>query len=159
MGLPPRRAVLRGLGAAAALLPLGQTRTLAAPSSMPRVRPGDPDWPSPATWEQLNRAAEGRLVKVDPLLAACREQPGSGACEALLPNLRNPYFLGEQPAGTESSGWIDAWQSSPSAYAIPAQSAADVVAAVNFVVHTDCAWSSKAAATPTSAGQTRRIRC
>ena len=32
----------------------------------------------------------------------------------------------------KSSGWIDAWQSAPSAYAVPARTTADVVAAVNF---------------------------
>jgi FAD binding domain len=33
---------------------------------------------------------------------------------------------------TQSSGWLDAWRSAPSAYAVAPESQADVVAAVNF---------------------------
>jgi FAD/FMN-containing dehydrogenase len=127
-----RRAVLHSLGVAAALLPMSDVPALAAPPMMRRVRPGDPDWPSPTMWEQLNQVIGGRLIKVKPLLAPCEPQPNSAACNAVLLNLRNPYFLGEQPAGTESSGWVDAWQAAPSVYAVPAHATADVVAAVNF---------------------------
>jgi FAD/FMN-containing dehydrogenase len=131
MTLFARRSVLGGLGAAA-LVPINGARTLAAPAVLRRVRPGDPDWPSPATWAELDRAVGGRLIKVKPLLAPCAAGPGSADCHDVLQNLNNPYFLDEQPAGTETSGWIDAWQSAPSAYAVPAHSTADVVAAVNF---------------------------
>jgi FAD/FMN-containing dehydrogenase len=99
---------------------------------MPRVRPGDSGWPSPATWDGLNQAVEGRLIKVEPLLAACQARSESEACKDVLRDLTNPYFLDEAPAGTESSGWVDAWQSAPSAYAVAARSTDDVVAAVNF---------------------------
>ena len=98
---------------------------------MPRIRPGDPGWPSPTLWQELSRAVGGRLTKVKPLLAACTT-PQSAGCSEVLHELRNPYFLGEQPAGTESSGWVDAWQAEPSAYAVAAHTTADVVAAVNF---------------------------
>ncbi|MGE5149069.1 MAG: FAD-binding oxidoreductase, partial [Rhodospirillaceae bacterium] len=40
--------------------------------------------------------------------------------------------IGDSPALTQTSGWADAWVSTPSAYAVPARSAADVAAAVNF---------------------------
>jgi FAD/FMN-containing dehydrogenase len=46
--------------------------------------------------------------------------------------MRNPYFISEDPALTETSGWVDAWNSKPSAYAVKVQATADVVAAVNF---------------------------
>jgi FAD/FMN-containing dehydrogenase len=46
--------------------------------------------------------------------------------------MKNPYFIGEQPGGTQTSGWIDAWTSAPSAYAVAVRSTEDVVAAVNF---------------------------
>lgn len=126
-----RRALLQGLGAAA-LQPIGAASAAVIPAANLRVRPGDPSWPSPATWEQLNRAVGGRLIKVSPLLAPCETEPDSAGCKDILQELRNPYFIGEQAAGTESSGWVDAWQSAPSAYAVPAHSTADVVAAVNF---------------------------
>jgi hypothetical protein len=46
--------------------------------------------------------------------------------------MQNPYFVGDNPALTQSTGWIDAWTSAPSAYAIVAHRTEDVVAAVNF---------------------------
>ncbi len=128
----PRRAAVQGAGAAALLPAVGQQAHAAKSKMLHRVRPGDPDWPAPAAWDELNRAIDGRLVKVEPLLAACEESPTSDACAAVLKGLKNPYYIGEQPAGTQTSGWVDAWQSAPSAYAVPAHSTADVVAAVNF---------------------------
>ena len=125
-----RRSILRAVGAVA-LLPLNGVPALASPTLRPRVRPGDPGWPSPAMWQELNHAIGGRLTRVRPLLAACAA-PQSAACSEVLRDLRNPYFLDDQPAGTESSGWVDAWQAAPSAYAVPTHSTADVVAAVNF---------------------------
>jgi hypothetical protein len=61
-----RRAVLHSLGAAAALLPIAGTAALSMPPEIRRVRPGDPDWPSPALWEELNRAVGGRLIRAAP---------------------------------------------------------------------------------------------
>src|SRR5499425_641442 len=46
--------------------------------------------------------------------------------------MRNPFWIGDQPAGTEVSGWLDAWKPEPSAYAVAARNAADIAAAVNF---------------------------
>jgi FAD/FMN-containing dehydrogenase len=46
--------------------------------------------------------------------------------------LRNPYYLGDQPGLTQTSGWVDGWTSTPSVYAVAARETADVVAAVNF---------------------------
>ena len=40
--------------------------------------------------------------------------------------------MGDQPGGTQVSGWLDAWTPAPSAYAVKARNAADVAAAVNF---------------------------
>src|SRR5262249_10588963 len=46
--------------------------------------------------------------------------------------LHNPYYLGDQPAMTQTSGYLDAWTSAPSVYAVAVATTADVVAAVNF---------------------------
>jgi FAD/FMN-containing dehydrogenase len=95
-----------------------------------RVRPGDPGWPSPAEWERLNSEVGGRLLKLTSPFA----DPNSAAYREALKHIKsqNPYFIGDQPALTQTSGWVDAWVSRPSAYAVAAQSTADVVAAVNF---------------------------
>ncbi|HUK07615.1 MAG TPA: FAD-dependent oxidoreductase [Stellaceae bacterium] len=46
--------------------------------------------------------------------------------------LRNPFFIGDQPGATQSTGWVDAWMFAPSIYAVAAKKTEDVVAAVNF---------------------------
>ncbi len=97
-----------------------------------RVRPGDAAWPAPATWEKLKDAVGGRLVELRSPLEACRSAPQSAACGELFKELKNPYFIGDNPALTQTSGWVDAWTSTPSAYAVAAANTADVVAAVNF---------------------------
>ncbi len=96
-----------------------------------RVRPGDPDWPSLSRWDQLKRDVGGRLLKLESPFAGCGPQ-ASVACQEALKHLDNPFYLGDQPALTQTSGWVDAWTSQPSVYAVAAESTADVVAAVNF---------------------------
>jgi len=96
-----------------------------------RVRPGEPGWPSAAEWERLKRDVGGRLLKPESPFAGCAGAPDA-ACREALEQLKNPYYLGDQPALTQTSGWVDAWTSRPSAYAVAASNTADVVAAVNF---------------------------
>ena len=55
-----------------------------------RVRPGDAAWPSEESWNKLGRAVEGRLIKVDSPLSACREAPEGPACNEFFKALRNP---------------------------------------------------------------------
>jgi FAD/FMN-containing dehydrogenase len=43
-----------------------------------------------------------------------------------------PSWIGDQPEGTQVSGWLDAWTPAPSVYAIKTREAADVAAGVNF---------------------------
>lgn len=116
------------------MAPLWSRRLLAAGVSSPfrRRRPSDPDWPSPAQWDRLNRAVGGNLIRIASPLAECVGAPHGGACSHLFEQLRNPYYVGDQPWGTQTLGWVDAWTSSPSAYAIAATSAEDIAAGVNF---------------------------
>jgi len=92
-----------------------------------RVRPGEPGWPSPAQWGELNQAVGGRLLQPQSPFTASR-----AACDEALKHIKNPFYLGDQPALTQTSGWADAWASRPSAYAVAAESTADVTAAVRF---------------------------
>src|SRR5688572_11621172 len=131
-----RRDFLRA-AVAVPLLPLACTR--GAPPSRGDtsaasrwVRPGDSDWPSPEAWEALNRQVHGRLLRVESPLGACRAEPNGDACAELFRNLKNPYYIGDHPALTQTSGWLDAWTSSPSEYAVAAEETGDIVAAVNF---------------------------
>jgi FAD/FMN-containing dehydrogenase len=75
----------------------------------------------------------GHLIRGQSPLAACADAADGAACQEVLTNLKNPYYIGDQPGLTQTSGWVDAWMSAPSAYAVTARTTADVVAAVNFV--------------------------
>lgn len=97
-----------------------------------RVRPGDPGWPSDATWDSLDRNVGGRLLKLESPFASCGTTPVNPACSEALAHIKNAYYVGDQPALTQTSGWVDAWTSQSSAYAVAAKNTADVVAAVNF---------------------------
>jgi FAD/FMN-containing dehydrogenase len=134
-----KRSLLRWV-ASLALLPVVLTlltrraRTTGASPSLPprRVRSSDPEWPNGESWDRLDRDVGGRLIEVPSPLAACASAHDDAACKVLINDLRNPYFVGDQPGATQTSGWIDAWTSTPSAYAVAARTTADVVAAVNF---------------------------
>ncbi len=161
-----RRTLLK-LAATSSLLAAGMppTSSSADPASpltgttTRRVRPSDPSWPSLAEWEGLNRAVGGRLVKVEAPLAACADKPDTPACQELLRNLRNPFYIGDQPWGTQSTGWADAWMSAPSVYAVAAKTAGDVAAAVDFAREHNLRLVVKAAGTAISARRTHPTRC
>jgi len=97
-----------------------------------RVRPGDSNWPSPAQWEQLSASVNGNLIKVESPLAACRQTAEPETCNELFRELKNPYYIGDSPALTQTSGWLNAWQSEPSVYAVHAKSTADISMAIKF---------------------------
>ena len=131
-----RRRLIRG----AAVLPIAQSFGTAgsepaagAPiSAASRLRPHDQGWPSASEWEGLRQAVDGQLIAVQSPLDSCRADPDGDACNALFKELKNPYFIGDSPALTQTCGWIDAWTSEPSVYAVAARKTAHVVAAVNF---------------------------
>jgi FAD/FMN-containing dehydrogenase len=97
-----------------------------------RVRPSDAAWPGAAQWRKLKDAVDGNLIKVRSLFADCEADRNGAACLDASKNVNNPYYIGDQPAGTQISGWLDAWSPAPSAYAIAARNSADVAAGVNF---------------------------
>src|SRR5579863_3043228 len=117
-----RRSLLKG--AAAAAIGFASSSAMAAATTGPRrrVRPGDPGWPDEAAWGRLKNAVGGRLIKPEPLAAACDADARSVACTSLFKELGNPYYVGDQPGGTQVSGWLDAWTPKVSAWAVAARS-------------------------------------
>src|SRR5271156_4348996 len=113
---------------------------LAAAQPQTRVRPGDAAWPSDAAWDELGGQVEGRLIKVRSPLAACATAPSDPACAQTFKELKNPYYLGDEVGLTQSLGWVGAWTSEPSAYAVAAKTTQDVVAAVNFARTNNLRW-------------------
>ena len=108
--------------------------TTAAPDAPNRLSPQPPRRvrvASAAQWKELNAQVGGQLG-----CAAARGLPGQAPerrVHGLFRSLKNPWYIGDSPALTQTSGWVDAWTSTPSAYAVAgAQRAADVAAAVNF---------------------------
>jgi FAD/FMN-containing dehydrogenase len=125
-----RRAFLKAMGSAA-LIPMMPGRLLAAtPAS--RVRPSDAAWPSKAAWKQLDETVGGNLLPVDFPLSILKTNPDSDAAKLLLKNVKNPYYIGDQAGLTETLGWVDAWSTQPSVYAVAARNAQDIAAAVQF---------------------------
>src|SRR5579875_2184206 len=127
-----RRSLIKGAVVGAIIAP-GLLPGPSAPAPVfSRVRPGDSKWPGKTRWAKLNQEVEGNLIEVQPLFKGCAMDGGSGACAEVRANISNPYYLGDQPAGTQVSGWLDAWSPAPSVYAIKARTTAHVIAAVNF---------------------------
>jgi FAD/FMN-containing dehydrogenase len=97
-----------------------------------RVRPAHPAWPTPAEWEALNQEIGGQLSRVEFPIAACSQAPDGAACAEVFKDLKNPYYVGDQAGLTQTCGWVDAWTSRPSVYAVAPRTSKDVAAAVNF---------------------------
>ena len=131
-----RRRLIRGAAVLAIARPFattGSEQAAGAPiAAASRVRPRDSGWPSASEWEGLRRSVEGQLIAVQSPLDSCRADPDGDACRDLFTELKNPYFIGDSPALTQTCGWVDAWTAQPSVYAVAAQKTAHVVAAVNF---------------------------
>src|SRR5215472_2109697 len=129
-----RRNLLKGVASLPllALSPSPPARPAPAATPLRRVRPGDAGWPTAADWQKLNGTVGGALLPVHALFSACESDRGSAACKEALSNIRNPFYIGDQPSGTQLSGWLDAWTPAPSAYVLKARNSADVAAAINF---------------------------
>lgn len=108
------------------------SKAAAVTRTLRRARPGEAGWPSAAEWEGLNKQVGGKLMKLADPLAVCRADPSGAACADFFKQIRDPYYILDHANLTQTSGWVDAWISKPSAYAVAAESASDVAAAVNF---------------------------
>lgn len=88
-------------------------------------------WTDGPAFRALQRQLGPRLIPIDSPVEACARAGGAGS-QALFARLKNPYYLGDEPALTQTLGWIGAWVSRASRYAVRAESADDVAAAVTF---------------------------
>ncbi|MCH9667199.1 MAG: FAD-binding protein [Actinomycetia bacterium] len=129
-----RRGFLSGASAASALAVLA---ACSAPgddqaTTPPAGPPGPSGLPTEAEWDALRERVGGRLIKVESPLAPCRVDTNGDACSTVLDNFKNPFWIQEQPGALQTNGWLGAWQNQVSPYAVVADSAADIAAAVNF---------------------------
>ena len=101
----------------------------------------DACWPSEAEWNQLNASVGGHLIPVLDELNACLGGGGvaTGQCEADLARTDDEFFYTGQPGGYMHTGLAagagqDPWSIAHklSAFAVAAQTGADVAAGVAF---------------------------
>jgi FAD/FMN-containing dehydrogenase len=97
-----------------------------------RVRPSDSAWPDATSWRRLDQQVGGQLIKVRSPLVDCVNARDRRACAEFMKQVKNPYYLGDEVGLTQTLGWVDAWTSRPSVYAVAVRTTADVVATVNF---------------------------
>jgi FAD/FMN-containing dehydrogenase len=129
-----RREVLKAAGSLM-LLPVLPARLLAktpASTHIHRVRLSDAAWPSKAAWKQLHDEVGGHLIPVSFPINVVKAAPNDASAQQLSKDIHNPYYIADQPGLTETLGWVDAWATEPSVYAVVARNAADIAAAVNF---------------------------
>ena len=130
-----RRSFLKSSGFAAILQFF--PRTFASAKPFRRRRPSDPDWPSPAAWKRLSNEVDGNVIPVEFPIEACIKDVDGAACKELLANIKNPYYVGDQPGLTQTLGWVDAWFTKPSVCAVAAKDANHVAAAIRFAREND----------------------
>jgi hypothetical protein len=73
-----------------------------------------------------------RLLQVQAPHRACVDDPGSPECAVALAASRNPYTIEANPAAFHTTGWFRVYDSCHSPWAVAAEAAADIVAAVDF---------------------------
>ena len=110
---------------------------LFASKPLRRRRPSDADWPSKAAWKRLNDEVDGNLIPVEFPIDACIKDADGTECKNLIGDIKNPYFVGDHPGLTQTLGWVDAWFTKPSVFAVAAKDANHVAAAVNFAREND----------------------
>jgi FAD/FMN-containing dehydrogenase len=128
-----RRSILKSaLAASAFALPSSYNLFARSSNAERRLRPGQAGWPGQPEWARLSAEVGGRLIRPVSALQQCAAGADQTQCDALFKRITNPYLVRDDPALTQSLGWIDAWTSKPSAYAVAVSGAEDVAAAVQF---------------------------
>ena len=89
-------------------------------------------WPSEQKWHDLAEHLDGNLIKPNSLTSACQQNSQSESCMRELQNMKNPFFVQSNPGGTQTQGWLNAWDTTPSVYAVEAKTTNDIAEAVKF---------------------------
>ena len=105
-----RKFISDGSALAASALVFSSSEVLAQTSGNVKIA-GQSVWPSETSWQQLKEAVDGRLIK--PIAPWSSLKAGE-----MNEDLKNPWYLEEQAGATQSTGMYQAWDSTPSAYAV-----------------------------------------
>ncbi|KAL4876765.1 FAD-binding domain-containing protein [Aspergillus karnatakaensis] len=119
------------------------------PSSDCRCLPTDPCWPSVRQWSALNQTISGRLLRLRPVGAVCHgAEYNEERCAEAMNNTMSTLWRVTQPGALMTQNWetlgdnetcfigspreLPCYQGRIPNYAVMAESAADVQAAVRF---------------------------
>jgi FAD/FMN-containing dehydrogenase len=80
----------------------------------------------------LGRKVGDRLLRVGAPLPARLPGRHDQGCAAALARLRNPYAIEDDPGAFHTTGWLGAYDAGHSPFAVAAETAADIAAAVDF---------------------------
>jgi len=127
-----RRQLLLGAGAVSGLAVVGASRADESAVDLARPVARSTGWPDADAWQDLNQRVSGRLIQPVSPLRSCSLDASSAECGTALEAMKNPFFIEDQAGATQSTGWMDAWQGAVSPYAVQADTAEDIAAAVNF---------------------------
>ena len=130
-----RRDILKAFAAASVPLrwsPTGAGKPPVRGRIVRRARPADPRWPTPQAWASLKEQVDGNLIPVSFPIERLKSAPDRAAARRFISEISNPFYIADQPGLTETFGWIDAWVTQPSVYAVVVRSAGHIAAAVDF---------------------------
>ncbi|MDP3705035.1 MAG: FAD-binding protein [Legionellaceae bacterium] len=71
-------------------------------------------------------------MKIVSPMAACHKDSSSNACKQALEKGKDPFYLEAQPGATQMTGWLKAWESSSSVFAVAVENSQDISQAVLF---------------------------
>jgi FAD/FMN-containing dehydrogenase len=86
---------------------------------------------SPEDAADLAAAVGDRLILAESPLQPCLACPDGTDREAVLSDLRNPFFIEDHPGAFHTTGWFGAYQPGASRYVVATETAADIAAAVS----------------------------
>ncbi|MEY3672038.1 MAG: hypothetical protein RI904_1695 [Pseudomonadota bacterium] len=145
-----RREFISSSAALAGAIALSPASVLAQPSAAHEILKTR-SWPTEKAWESLQQQVGGRLIR--PTAPWATLKPG-----AVPPELTNPWFLEEQSGATQSTGMYQAWNSTPSEYAVAVENVNDIIAAVKFAKEHNVRLVVKGTGHDTLDDQARRTR-
>lgn len=98
----------------------------------PYCLPESPCWPTDKVWQDLNNKVHGRLHPVNSPLQICYKKHHVTLCQKVINTLHNPFYIESQAGLTQSTGWLNAWHTSPSLFAVHVKTSQDIANTLQF---------------------------
>ncbi len=95
-------------------------------------KPGEKCWPSESAWKNLDAKFDGQVYQPKNFLKPCFVNAKSTECEAVLKDATNPFYIEDQAAYSQNTGWLDAWENHIPTYVAEVKTPHDIAAAISF---------------------------